>query len=167
MKSISKSNCRKSNSYVDSFNKNKIIFYELYKSMFAIEYMKILMDILEIDYVEMEDTFAAWKAKAMIKFKMPNSIAPFQMFNFFSRYGLTNSSARTDLDCEQAQQMLKTICGDELKIEGKEHLKTKVKDQNSSDGASNFVASYSADVATIQLPSSKMPYLTIFELSRI
>ena len=59
----------------------------------VVGYMKILMDVLEIDYVEMEDTLYGWKAKSMIKSKVSTSIALYEIFAFFSEYDLINSSA--------------------------------------------------------------------------
>ena len=53
--------------------------------------------------------------------------------------------------------MLKTMSNEKLKIDRKEHLKTKVKDQPSSNAASDFIASSIANVALIQPLSSKSP----------
>ena len=47
------------NLYIDSFNKNKTKFNEIYRFMSIVGYMKILMDVLEVDIVEMEDKLSA------------------------------------------------------------------------------------------------------------
>ena len=57
--------------------KKKTKVYKFHNSMPTTRYMKILMGLLDIDYVEMEDTFASWKAKSMIKSKVPSSVVLF------------------------------------------------------------------------------------------
>jgi hypothetical protein len=82
-------------------------------------FQKILIDVLAIDFIEKEETIDKQTANRMIRNQVTSGLAPFQMFEFYSTFGLRDPSIWGDLSYEDAYRML------ELPREKKKRMSTK------------------------------------------
>ena len=65
--------------------------------------LKILLDVFHIQYIDIEATILAWKAKTKLKNVVSGDLAPHQMFRFFHEFGITETTSWSDLSYDRAE----------------------------------------------------------------
>jgi hypothetical protein len=74
-------------------------------------YVKILLDLFQIDYAGDIDKLTVWKAKSMIKTVVPGDLKIYQMFRFYHKFCITNPAVCSDLSFKQATVWEPTFAG--------------------------------------------------------
>jgi hypothetical protein len=69
----------------------------------------VFLDVFHIEYVNIESTFSAWRAKNLLKAVVPRDLAPYQMFRFYHEFGITETATWSDLSYDRAEIILRTM----------------------------------------------------------
>ena len=67
------------------------------------------MDVLEVDYLEKDETMDESSTNRITRAQIIGGIAPYQNFEFYSTFGLTNLFIWEDLYYEDAHRMLLSL----------------------------------------------------------
>ena len=90
--------------------------------------MKILLDVFHIQYIDIEATLPAWKAKTMLKNVVSWDLAPHQMFRFYHEFGITETTSWLDLSYDRAEIILRTM--KEQNMQGHDDLLAPISESN-------------------------------------
>jgi hypothetical protein len=70
---------------------------------------KILKELFGVDFMEKEETMDEARANQIIRTQVIGGLALYQMFEFYSTFGLKDPSIQGDLSYEDAHQMLEFL----------------------------------------------------------
>ncbi len=58
--------------------------------------MKVMLEVFGLEYMDIEDNLANWKAKKMLKEVVTRDLAPFQMYKFYSDFEIMDTNMWSD-----------------------------------------------------------------------
>jgi hypothetical protein len=56
-------------------------------------YLKVFLDVFQVQYETIEATLPTWRAKRLLKIVVSGDLAPHQMFRFYNEFGITDTTA--------------------------------------------------------------------------
>ncbi len=72
-------------------------------------YMKVMLEVFGLEYVDIEENLNNWKAKKMLKKIATRDFTPFQMYKLYSNFEIMDTNMWLDLLFEQASNLIKDM----------------------------------------------------------
>jgi len=69
-------------------------------------YMKVMLEVFRLKYVDIEDNLTNWKAKKMLKEVFIGDLVTFEMYKFSLDFKIVDMSMWLDLSFEQASNLI-------------------------------------------------------------
>ncbi len=73
---------------------------------FYVRYMKVMLEVFGLKYVDVENNFTNWKVKEMLKEVIIGELTPFQMYKFYLEFEIVDTNMWSHLSFEQASNLI-------------------------------------------------------------
>ena len=84
---------------------------------FLASYLKVLLDVFQVQYGTIEATQPAWRSKILLKTVVFGDLAPHQIFRFYNEFGITDTTIWSDLSYDRAESILRAIKEENMQIQ--------------------------------------------------
>jgi hypothetical protein len=68
--------------------------------------MKVMLEVFELEYVDIENNLTNWKAKKMLKKVVTRDLTPFQMYKFYLDFKIVDMGIWSNLSFEEASNLI-------------------------------------------------------------
>jgi hypothetical protein len=69
-------------------------------------YMKVMLEVFILKYVDIENKPTNWKAKKMLKKVVTKDLTPFQMYKFYLYFKIVDTNMWSNSSFEQASNLI-------------------------------------------------------------
>ncbi len=77
-------------------------------------YMKVMLEVFELKYVDIENNLTNWKAKNMLKEVVIGDLTTFEMYKFSLDFKILDMNMWLDLSFEQASNLIKHMASNNI-----------------------------------------------------